>query len=544
MPPPKVPSDVTTSISVGNLRLLEEVFSARTPWELLRRKTYIYHGGGSRERETVRAENGILRTERHFPAAYAPAIGEGLLGHIAFALKHEVPHLGAFAAAFDVIQPEEVGKFVAESPTGAYARRIGFLYELLTGRDLSPFLAGVAIGGNYVDLLDPSKVVTGEPQRDARWRIDNNLPGGRAYAPLIERTQDVLETISHDWKADVDAAMAVGAGDPELLHRALNYLYIKETRSSFAIERETPSEARAARFVGTLKQAGRGSDREALSEPALTKLQNSIVEPRYSESGYRMAQNYVSENVHWKQIIHYVPPPPEQVRGLMAGLAEAVAALRAVPLAQAAVASFGFVFHHPFEDGNGRGHRYLLHDFMTRSGVIPGGLALPVSAAILADMRAYDHALEAYSKSVAALVEYKMDDAGRMTVTNGDAVAWLWRYPDLTPQVEFLGRVLRRAVGMVAEEIAFLSRYDRLAERVREIIDMPDRRMADLLTQIHTNGGSLSNNRRKQRFSEMHDEEIAAIEAAYAEVFGVVRPAPEAPDLPDSGKSKPRGPAV
>lgn len=62
---------------------------------------------------------------------------------------------------------------------------------------------------------------------------------------------------------------------------------------------------------------------------------------------------------------------------------------------------------------------------------------------------------------------------------------------------------------------------------------MPDRRMADLLAQIHTNCGRLSDNRRKQRFPEMHDEEIASIAEAYAEVFGVVRAAPEAPDLPD-----------
>jgi hypothetical protein len=198
--------------------------------------------------------------------------------------------------------------------------------------------------------------------------------------------------------------------------------------------------------------------------------------------------------------------------------------LGSVPLAQAVVASFGFVFHHPFEDGNGRAHRFLLHDFMARNGVIPGGLALPVSAAILADMRAYDHALEAYSRSVAALVEYTLDDTGRMTMTNGDAVASLWRYPDLTPQVEFLGRVLRRAVGMVAEEIAFLSRYDRLAAKARDTIDMPDRRMSELLAQIHANGGRLSHNKRKQRFSEMRDEEITAIEAAYGEVFGSVDP--------------------
>jgi Fic family protein len=88
---------------------------------------------------------------------------------------------------------------------------------------------------------------------------------------------------------------------------------------------------------------------------------------------------------------NYVPPPPEVLPELMAGLSKSVARLATnEPLAHAAVASFGFGFHQPFEDGNGRLHRYLLHDFMTRSRVLPGGLALPVSAAMLDDMRGYD----------------------------------------------------------------------------------------------------------------------------------------------------------
>ncbi len=47
----------------------------------------------------------------------------------------------------------------------------------------------------------------------------------------------------------------------------------------------------------------------------------------------------------------------------------------------------------------------------------------------------------------------------------------------------------------------------------------PDRRLADLLVLIHQSNGHLSNNKRKQRFEELTNEEIVAIESAYAEVF-------------------------
>lgn len=173
------------------------------------------------------------------PAVYAPPEGDGFLGQVVFTLKHEVPHFGLLEAVFRQIPPAEVAAFVAASPTGAYARRVGFLYEFLTGNDLTPLLKNVRIGGNYADLVDPAKLVTGEPRRDTRWRISNDLLGTRVYVPIIERTAAVEQTLKHDWHQEAAAALAVQRGNEGLLKRALNCLYRKETRSSFEIERET-----------------------------------------------------------------------------------------------------------------------------------------------------------------------------------------------------------------------------------------------------------------------------------------------------------------
>jgi len=141
----------------------------------------------------------------------------------------------------------------------------------------------------------------------------------------------------------------------------------------------------------------------------------------------------------------------------------------------------------------------------------------------LDDMRGYDDALESYSKIVESLVIYEMKGQDEMTVTNFEAAGWVWRYPDLTPQVEYLGRVLRRSVDMVAEEMAYLAQYDVLEKAARAIIDMPDRRLSELLSHIHANGGRLSNNRRKQRFAELSEEEVSKLEQIYAEIFAETR---------------------
>ena len=57
------------------------------------------------------------------------------------------------------------------------------------------------------------------------------------------------------------------------------------------------------------------------------------------------------------------------------------------PVVAAAVSSFAFVFIHPFEDGNGRIHRFLIHHVLSRRGYSPPGVIFPVSAAILRDRR-------------------------------------------------------------------------------------------------------------------------------------------------------------
>ena len=445
-----------------------------------------------------------------------------MLGHVAFAMKHETVHLGLLAAVFARIEPAVVASYVAASPTGAYARRIGYLYELLTGREVVGLLPDAgAIVGKYVPLLDETRMVTGKPSRVVRWKVEDNLLGNRDYSPTIERTPLAQTALARDWAGAVTRAVG-GGGNPELLKRALQYLYRKETKSSFEIEREAPSVERVQRFIAALEHAGRLPVEETLSESSLTQLQRVIVDPRYAADGFRANQNYVGGNVRWEPVAHYVSPPPAVLRELMSGLTAAAIKLAAAePVAQAAVTAFGFVFHHPFEDGNGRIHRFLIHDALVRRGVVPGGMALPVSAAILEDMAAYDRTLEAYSTVVGQVARYTITDAGVLTVTNPEEAAWVWRYPDLTPQVEYLGRAMDKAVQMVPEEVNFLIRYDELLKKAKQVVDMPDARLAELLSKVHENGGTLSNNKRKQRFTELTDSEVAQIEVAYADVFGL-----------------------
>ena len=112
---------------------------------------------------------------------------------------------------------------------------------------------------------------------------------------------------------------------PELLGRALHYLYHKEARSSFEIEHIKPSASRTGNFIGLLKTA---EQKEFGEKPLLIDLQNRIVDPRFQDRDDRTNQNYVGQIIaRQRQIVHYVCPKPDDLPELMSGL---LAAHRAV----------------------------------------------------------------------------------------------------------------------------------------------------------------------------------------------------------------------
>ena len=76
----------------------------------------------------------------------------------------------------------------------------------------------------------------------------------------------------------------------------------------------------------------------------------------------------------------HISARPEDLRGLMQGLVDYARRALAAPLdpvVAAAALSFGFVYIHPFEDGNGRLHRWLIHHVLARAGYNPPNLVFP-----------------------------------------------------------------------------------------------------------------------------------------------------------------------
>src|SRR5450759_3228003 len=183
------------------------------------------------------------------------------------------------------------------------------------------------------------------------------------------------------------------------------------------------------------------------------------------------------------------------------------------PVIHAAAVAYGFVFLHPFEDGNGRIHRFLIHNILARSGFTPEGVMFPVSASMLKNPAGYNASLEAFSRHLMALVEYSLDEEGRMTVHN-DTAGW-YRYIDMTPQAEALFAFVEKAiVTELADELAFLANYDRTKAAIQAIVDMPDRQIDLFIRFCLQNQGRLSASKRASLFDFVTVDEIAQMEHA------------------------------
>ncbi len=443
-----------------------------------------------------------------YPIRYWP--GEKVGDHLEFALKYDGVNLGLLARIFEKVSLDDLTEYIKSKPTGKYARRIWFFYEFLTGKQMP---VDDLTSGNYVDALEAKDYYTVQNgEKSSRHRIVNNLLGSKSFCPVVRRTEKLAKLDSSDLRKRCEDI--VTAYPPELLRRALSYLYNKETKSSFEIEHIKPNASRTEKFITSLTLAEK---EDFCEKERLIELQNRIVDPRFKDSDYRASQNYVGQTVAYqKEIIHFICPKPDDLQSLMEGLIDSHKRMKAgnvSPVIHAAAIAYGFVFLHPFEDGNGRIHRFLIHNILSLQELVPRGLMFPVSAVMLKNPADYDASLEAFSRPLLQLIDYRLDEMGQMTVEN-ETACW-YQYMDMTAQSEALYEFVTTTIEEeLVEELRFLANYDNTKKAIQDTIDMPDR-LIDLFIQLCLQmGGSLSARKRSAHFGFLTDEELSAMEQA------------------------------
>lgn len=462
---------------------------------------------GGRHR-IVHRDGWRILTPRHEPQA-------SLAGHLTFALKHEGLDLAVLKRLFLAVAPAEIEALVRATPTGTYARRVWFLYEWLTGRMLDlPALDR----GTYTSAVDPDVQWAIAGTNSPRHRVRNNLPGTPAFCPLVFRSESLETLVAANLAERARAAVAEVPRD--VLARAAAFLLIKNSKSSYVIEDEDPPQDRVQRWGRAIGEAGR----QPLDLHELLRLQRIVIgDARFVRLGLRHEGGFVGAHDR-----HTGAPLPDHIsarsedllsliHGMIAFDRDIAPGLDAV-IAAAALA-FGFVYVHPFADGNGRLHRYLIHHVLARRGFNPPGVVFPVSAAILSRIAAYRRVLETYSSRLLPVIPWEPTERGNVSVTADTAD--FYRFFDATPHAEFLYACVQQTIEHdLPSETGFLRRYDAFRAAVSALVDMPDRTVDLLFRMLHQNGGRLSKRARERELAELTDAEAWRIEDIFRTTIG------------------------
>lgn len=463
----------------------------------------------SSKRRQYEKDNWLVFTPRHQPQ-------ETIYDHLVFALKYEGVNLLFFKKLFEQIPSNAIEQWITNEPQSQYSRKIWFLYEWLMQKPLNiPDLKE----GNYIELIDGElQYANPTSYNSSRHRIKNNLPGTFDFCPLIHKTVKLEKYIAEDLSKKSNSVISGLRKD--ILLRTSAFLLLKDSKASFNIEGENPTQKRAVRWGKAIGQAGS----KPLSKEELLRLQQIIIEnSRFIQMGYRTEGGFVGEHdrTTGEPIPEHISARWQDIEKLVIGLMNTAKQLEESkyhPVLLAAEIAFGFVFIHPFVDGNGRLHRYLIHHLLAKMKFTPQGIIFPVSSAILERIDDYRKVLESYSYPILEFIEWKKTPKNNVEVLN-ETIDY-YRYFDATLFAEFLFDSIDDTITkIIPGEVAYLQKYDAMKAWIDDCFQMPDKMVALLIRFLEQNKGSLSQRAKEKEFVTFTDEEVKEIEEHFKIFF-------------------------
>lgn len=145
----------------------------------------------------------------------------------------------------------------------------------------------------------------------------------------------------------------------------------------------------------------------------------------------RTGQNWIGGNDYNPCGADFVPPPPEEIGCLLCDLCDAIADESLPPIVQAAMVHAQFETIHPFDDGNGRTGRALIHVVLRRRGIATEYVP-PISVVLAANRDRY----------ISGLTEFRSGDVG----------LWIEQFAEATAHAAVLASDYLEAVSALMEE--------------------------------------------------------------------------------------------
>ena len=459
-----------------------------------------------------------------FPDKYLPEDNlnnpeiEALYRQLVFALKYEGINLLIFSQIVKYYSEKQLTELVSIEPEGQYSRRIWFLVEWIKGEELPG--KEKLTKRSYIPLIDEKLQYAIKGEKSSRHLVINNLPGTKNFCPLIKKTEKLERYIQSDIRNQRNSYLNRVSNN--LLQRASAYLLLKDSKASFTIEGEKPRSNRAARWGKAIGQAGKTS----IDLDELNRLQQIVIEnTRFTKMGIRKQQGFVGEydELTNEPIPDHISARFEDLPKLMDGWISTKDLLiekEMDPVLVAAKIAFGFVFIHPFVDGNGRLHRYIIHHILAALGYTQQGVIFPLSASILDHIKDYADVLERYSHPVLEKIDWSPTRENNVEIQT-DTIDF-YRYFDCTKQAEFLYDCVQDTLqNIIPNEISYLEKYDEFKRYIDDVYEMPDKMLSLLVSFLRQGAGKLSKRALKKEFSALDETEVKDIENKFKEIFEI-----------------------
>ncbi|MBU1718360.1 MAG: Fic family protein [Bacteroidetes bacterium] len=462
----------------------------------------------SEKHRKYKTEEWLVFTPRYLPH-------DDLGGHLTFALKHEGIELHILKSIFETIDKKEIENLIRNEPHSQYNRKLWFLHEWFFEKKLNiPDLKQ----GNFVELVDTKIQYGGASENSTRHRIKNNLPGVNTFCPMIRKTSMLEEFIHTDYSKKIETILSHFHKD--ILLRAASFLLLQDSKASFAIEGEKPPQTRTLRWGRAIGQAGL----KPLSKEELLRLQEIVIESsRFTKMGWRKTGGFIGEHDRhtFSPVPDHISARHQDLESLISGLILTKRKLQSAPfdpVLAAAMIAFGFVFMHPFVDGNGRIHRYLIHHVLSKMNFSKQGIVFPVSAAMLTRITEYRKVLEEYSFRRLDLIEWKETSDHNVEVLN--ETIDLYRFFDATKQAEFLYSCVKNTVEeIIPKEVECLVRFDEMKHYLETHFEVPDKTVSLLIRFLEQGEGKLSERAKKKEFKKFTAKELTSIEKKYQQLL-------------------------
>lgn len=263
-----------------------------------------------------------------------------------------------------------------------------------------------------------------------------------------------------------------------------------------------------------------------MDKEELLRLQQIVIEnSRFLKMGFREEGGFVGEHdrITTEPLPEHISAKSEDLEKLVNGLITTYEKLEKsgfnAVLAAAEIA-FGFVFIHPYVDGNGRIHRYLIHPILSKMQFAQQGIIFPISASILNHIYDYRRVLESYSQPLLDFIEWKPTKNHNVEVLN--ETIDFYRYFDATKQAEFLFDCVNDTIeNVIPNEVDYLHKYEEMKSYLDDVFEMPDKEVALLIRFLDQNNGKLSKRAIETEFIELTDNEVKEIEDRYQSYFNV-----------------------